>query len=76
MILPNKVVSLEDSALSLLPLVLELGPAPIPVTSLYQEVADDFESADQFLLALDLLFVLDRIDVDMTTGIVRYVDRN
>jgi hypothetical protein len=76
MILPNKIVRLEDSALSLVPLILELGPAPIPAASLFQEVADDFESLDQFLLALDLLFALGRIDVDMTTGVVSYVNRD
>ncbi len=76
MIIPNKVVSLEDSALSLTPLILKLGPAPIAVGQIYEELADSFESPDQFILALDLLFVLLRIDVDMTTGVVTYVDRD
>lgn len=72
MIFPNKVVSLEQSALSLTPVILELGPSPISVAQAYEEVGDEFESIDQFLLALDLLFAIGRIDVDMASGIISY----
>jgi hypothetical protein len=76
MILPNKIVSLEESALSLMPVVLERGPSSTPLADLYEEVADSFESVDQFLLTLDLLFILERIDVDLITGVVSYVSRD
>jgi hypothetical protein len=76
MILPNKVVSFDESVLSLLPNLLQRGPAPISLASLYEEASAEFESVDQFLLTLDLLFILERISVDMESGVVSYVDSN
>jgi hypothetical protein len=72
-ILPNKAVSLRDSALGHAAAILERGPGPIDLVRLYKELADEFESIDQFLLTLDLLFVLKRIDVDLQTRTVVYV---
>ncbi len=76
MILPNKVVSFDESALSLMPYLLQRGPAPISIASLYEDASDDFDGVDQFLLTLDLLFILGRISVDMDSGVVSYVDSN
>lgn len=44
----------------------------IDLVTLYHNVADQFESVDQFLLALDTLFLLGRVDVNLTTRIVTY----
>jgi hypothetical protein len=72
MITPNKVIPLEGSALGLVGLILEKGPKPISLLGLYGAVADEFESADQFILSMDVLYLLDRIDVD-EAGLVIYV---
>lgn len=74
MITPNKVVTLEASALGLIGFVMEQGPAQIGLTQLYARVSKHFSSVDQFLLAIDLLFILGRIEVDFTTRTVSYVD--
>ncbi|HFL1971298.1 TPA: ABC-three component system middle component 7 [Stenotrophomonas maltophilia] len=74
MISPNKVVSLKDSALGKTVFILSQGPEPIAVSALYQRVANNFESIDQFLLTLDLLFVLERIDIEPGTRMITYVD--
>ena len=44
------------------------------VAELYRTVHRELESIDQFLLALDVLYVLGRIEVDLTTGAVTYAD--
>ena len=74
MITPNKIVSLESSALGLTDIILDYGPGSIEVQHLYQKVENKFESIDQFLLTLDLLFVLGRIDVDFRTRTLTYAD--
>jgi hypothetical protein len=71
-ITPNKVVPLSASVLGHLPHLLKAGPDPIRVADLFQQVGDKFESIDQFLLALDLLFLLDRLTVDFNTAKVTY----
>jgi hypothetical protein len=74
MIIPNKVVTVEASALGLTSVILERGPEPISILELYEAVARKFESIDQFLLTIDLLYVLGRIDVDFKTKILTYAD--
>jgi len=73
MITPNKVVSIEKSALGLVGIILDQGPDPLELVNLYQIVSKHFESIDQFLLAIDLLYVLGRIDINFQTRIIYYV---
>jgi len=73
MITPNKVVPLSASVLGQLPHVLKVGTDPTQLAELFQKVGDKFESIDQFLLALDVLFLLDRLTVDFRTEKVVYV---
>ena len=67
MITPNKIVPLSASVLGNLPHVMKAGPNPIRLAELFQQVGDKFESIDQFLLALDVLFLLDYVTVDFST---------
>ena len=73
MITPNKVVSIEKSALGLVGTILDQGPAPVELLKLYHIVSKDFESIDQFLLAIDLLYVLGRVEVNSQTRTIYYV---
>lgn len=72
MITPNKVVPLSLSVLGQLPLVLEAGPDSILLVKLFQQVEDKFESIDQFLLTLDVLFLLNRLTIDFDAEKVIY----
>lgn len=74
MITPNKVITLRESALGKTPVILKAKAPLMNVADLYRSVHRDFESIDQFLLALDVLYVLGRIEVDITTGAVTYAD--
>ena len=76
MITPNKVVSVEKSALGLAPVVLEHVDALFDgtVSELFERVSKKFDSVDQFLLTMDLLYVLGRIEVDFSTGRVINAD--
>lgn len=73
MITPNKVVSIENSALGLVGTILEQGSAPLNLNKLYHIVSKNFESIDQFMLAIDLLYVLGRIDINVQTKELYYV---
>lgn len=44
------------------------------LSRIYEQAGKEFESIDQFILAVDVLFVLGKIDVDLSTGIVIYAD--
>jgi hypothetical protein len=68
------MVTLEASALGLVSVILQRGPGKHQLGELYQDVAKHFESVDQFLLTLDLLYVLGRINVDITSKTLIYAD--
>lgn len=74
MITPNKVITLGESALGRTPIVLKEKGSQGNLAGLYEKVCKDFESIDQFLLALDVLYLLNKIDVDLSTGVVTYAD--
>ncbi len=62
MIVPNKVVTLKESALGLTTVILDQGPDPIELTKLYSKTSKHFESIDLFILTIDLLYVLGRVE--------------
>ena len=74
MIMPNKVITLRESALGRTPIILHEKASHANLVSLYGKVGKEFESIDQFLLAIDVLYILGQIDVDLSTGLVTYAD--
>ena len=74
MIVPNKVITLRESALGRTPLILREKATQTNLVSLYDKLGKEFESIDQFLLTIDLLYILGQIDVDLSTGVVTYAN--
>lgn len=74
MITPNKVVPLERSALGLARVLLEDARNSESILELQERTSRHFESIDQFILTVDVLFVLGRISVDFATGRISSVD--
>jgi hypothetical protein len=72
--MPNKVIALHESALGRTPIILRGRVSQDTLAGLYDRVRKDFESIDQFLLALDVLYILGQIEVDLSTGVVAYAD--
>ena len=74
MITPNKVVPLAKSALGLARVLLEEATNSESISELQERTSKHFESIDQFILTVDMLFVLGRIGVDFETGMISNVD--
>lgn len=74
MITPNKFISLDQSILSKLEVVLDHLTSRTSVRELYRDVAHRFDTVDQFLLAVDVLYVLGRVDVDFRNATVSHAD--
>ncbi|MES1950545.1 hypothetical protein S4A8_06788 [Salinisphaera sp. S4-8] len=70
MIAPTKFTSLDDSLLGKSPKLLQAFDSPISAHSLYKLVERQFEDAGEFLLTLDVLYVLGAIRLDAATGMV------
>lgn len=71
MIVPTKFTSLDESVLGKAPAILNEIDTSISIHELYRLVEKRFEDAAEFLYAIDVLFVLDAIQVDSATGMVK-----
>lgn len=74
MITPNKFISFDESILSKLNIILDLGFDEIEIGRLYKETYKKFDGVDQFIYAIDILYILGRIEVDFITRTVKYVN--
>lgn len=74
MIFPNKIMDFQDSTISKLVFILdELSSASLGVLPLYNKVKKHFEDLDQFILALDVLFLLEKIEFEEKWEVLTYV---
>ena len=73
MITPNKFISFDESMLSKLEIILDVGFDEIEIGRLYEETYKKFDGVSQFIYAIDILYVLGRIEVDFATRTVKYV---
>jgi hypothetical protein len=73
-ITPNKFIALDASILGKLGVILDEYPEDVSIRELYRDVGHRFESADEFLLAIDVLYILGRVSVDFKTASISYAD--
>jgi hypothetical protein len=77
MILPNKLIPFKDSILAKSIAILEqLEVESVHIGKLYIKVKNHFNDINQYIIALDILFVLEKIEYDKRTQVVSYVDKN
>lgn len=74
MITPNKFIALDASILAKLDIILSEYPEQVSIRDLYRDVGHRFDSADEFLLTIDVLYILGRVDVDFRTASISYAD--
>jgi hypothetical protein len=73
-ITPNKFIALDASILGKLGVILDEYPEDVSIRELYRDVGHRFESVDEFLLAIDVLYILGRVSVDFKTASISYAD--
>ncbi|WP_417383149.1 ABC-three component system middle component 7 [Gimesia sp.] len=74
MITPNKNITFDESVLSKLSILLDQASENIELTKLFQRTSSKFDDINQFLLTVDVLYVLGRIEIDFNRGTLHYVD--
>lgn len=72
MIIPNKIVTFNESVISKLEIILGEIRDEEELINLYHKVERKFNGIDQFIYAMDTLYALNRIDVDEKTRTVKY----
>lgn len=73
---PSKVINIKDSILWKLPDLVEAGYNSKTVFELYKNTSNLFTDINDFLLSLDVLYLLEVIDIKDERGTLEYVERN
>lgn len=68
MITPNKFTSFDQSSISKLPKILEALSVANGLDELYREVEKNFEDISEFIICIDVLYVLGRIEINRENG--------
>ena len=77
MILPNKLISFQDCILAKTVYILEkIRDSDFSVSGLYEQVETHFEDLNEYILALDVLYVLGKIKYNEGLQVIQYVEKN
>ena len=77
MILPNKLISFQDCILAKTVYILEkISDSDFSVIGLYEQVETHFEDLNEYMLALDVLYVLGKIEFNEELQVIQYVEKN
>lgn len=77
MILPNELISFQDCILAKTVYILEkISDSDFSVIGLYEQVETHFEDLNEYMLALDVLYVLGKIKYNEGLQVIQYVEKN
>lgn len=77
MILPNKLIRFQDSIIAKTVCILdEVSLGYQSINGLYNKVNKNFEDVNQYILALDVLFALEKIKFDEKAQVLIYVNKD
>lgn len=72
MLIPTKFTTLEESTIFKVRAILKQKINGETVSEAMSRTSGEFQDASEFLHALDILYVLRIIDIDISTGIISY----
>jgi hypothetical protein len=71
---PSKFTNFDSSILAKISLLVLDDVKTISLSELITVRLEKFEDISEFMLALDVLFVLKKIELDDSKGLIKYVD--
>ena len=74
MIVPSKFTEIDKSSMVKCISILDNLTVPISVSELLDRTRKTFDTVEDFILALDVLWILDKIDIDFNSGIISHAE--
>jgi hypothetical protein len=71
---PSKFTNFDSSILAKISMLMLDDIESISLSELIRVRLDKFEDISEFMLALDVLFVLKKIELDDNKGLIKYVN--
>ena len=70
MITPTKSTPLQESIIYKMTYILGLKFETITVLDLYRKTRKHFNSIEELVWSLDVLYILDKIEIDRSSGVI------
>lgn len=74
MLVPTKFTTLEESTIFKMRAILDNKSSSETVSALLSRTSGEFQDVSEFIHALDILYVLGLINVDVSIGTINYFD--
>lgn len=74
MLIPTKFTTLEETTIFKMRVILENRINGEKLSDLLARTSGKFQDTSEFLHALDILYVLGQIDIDITNGTINYAE--
>lgn len=71
MITPGKAVPLKDSVIFKMLSIVEMDFIEADLVDIYNATKSKFDCIDEFLYSIDVLYILNKLDVDFKSGVVK-----
>ncbi|PSU43051.1 hypothetical protein CTM97_05280 [Photobacterium phosphoreum] len=71
MIMPDKTFSIDETILYKSISILSKVEKDMDISILYAKTKKHFNNINEFILALDLLYILEVIEVDLDNGVIK-----
>ncbi|MGR3042116.1 ABC-three component system middle component 7 [Vibrio vulnificus] len=71
MIIPNKIISIDESGIYKAEKLMSKIDGDVEVTELYSKNKRLFADIPDYIEALDILFALKKIDLDLNNGVIK-----
>ena len=71
---PSKFTRFDDSILSKISILISDEIEVVVLKELVKNQSNKFEDISEFMLALDILYVLEKIELDEDKGLIKYVN--
>ena len=71
---PSKFTNFDKSILAKISMLMLDDVETISLSELIRIRLDKFDDISEFMLALDVLFVLEKIELDEGNGVIKYVN--
>ena len=68
MITPNKTTPFKESITYKMTYILDENFEQLALIDIYKNTKNKFDDIAEFILAIDVLYILDKIDIDKNTG--------
>lgn len=76
MLTPSKFTPFDETVIFRMLSILNTSKESESLLSTFYRTKENFADSSEFLYAIDILFIVDKIEIDLEKGVIHYVKSN